>query len=410
MAQGLRRNRNNQEEVPVTNCEHINCEHIEDLFSDRFDGELDARDQETFEKHLATCTSCNANWLAFQEAVSMLGQSGGRETSPELAAATLAAVDAASMPSRNASQTKPLLLAAFLGAAAALLIAWLVVGMSSGSMSFDSMRSDRALNITVDSGVVALQPGESRSQNGLMLSRSDSGQLTVRAEEVEAKVVEVRVEVPVDRIVEVPVEVPVEVRVPVEVPVEVIVKVPVEVRRGPLFTFDTSPLASALREASKQLGASMEALAAARHADSKALQQSPIKPMRSPLANRQRPPREPRVPGSTLRVNRTDGRIQLETSGTIEELVPTLLAQLETPDTELCSMIQRRLAAIHEEAAQNPNIRDGLADMPSGNAIPTQQPSLFGDPSRPARAPAPAVAWAQWWQANSQLLTQTASL
>jgi hypothetical protein len=77
---------------------------------------------------------------------------------------------------------------------------------------------------------------------------------------------------------------------------------------------------------------------------------------------------------------------------------------------ELRSMIQRRLAAIHEEAAQDPNIRDELAAMPSGRAIPTQQPSLFGDPSRPARAPDPVDAWTQWWKANSQVITRVASL
>ncbi|MGK0302174.1 MAG: hypothetical protein ACI89X_003056, partial [Planctomycetota bacterium] len=309
MAQSLRRNRNNQEEVPVNNCEHI-----EDLFSDRFDGELSARDQESFDKHLVTCTSCNANWLEFQGAISMLGTSGGRETSPELAAATLAAVDAASVPARHASQAKPLVLAAFLGAAAALLIAWVVVGLNS----------DTALNITVDSDVVALQPGESRSQGGLLISRSNSGQLTVRAEEIEPKIVNVRVEVPVDRIV--------------KVPVEVIVEVPVVVARGPWLTIDTSPLALAIREAGKQLGSSMKALVATHRAAPQALPKSPMQPMRSPLAKASRPARETGVPNGALRVKRVDDRILLETSGTIEELVPTLLAQLNTPDVELRSM------------------------------------------------------------------------
>ncbi len=382
-----------------------NCEHIEDLFSDRFDGELTVRDQDTFDQHLAACASCNRNWLDYQEAVAMLGTSGGKETSPELHAATLAAVDAAMIPTRQGSRKKPLLLAAFLGAAAALLLAWLVVGVFRNN----------ALNITIDSEVVALQPGESRSQNGLLLSRSNSGQLTVRAEAAEPEVVEVpvevRVEIPVERIVKVPVEVRVE--VPVERIVEVIVKEPVyiEVDRGPWFTIDTSSLATALRDAGTRLGSGMEALAATRRAAPKNIQRSPRIPMRSPVAKTARPPRQPSyAPGSALRVQRTDGRIQLQTSGPIEELVPTLLAQLETPDTELCSMIQRRLAAIHEEAAQDPNIRDQLADMPSGRAIPTQERSLFGDPARPARTPAPAVAWAEWWNANSQLLVQVASL
>jgi hypothetical protein len=391
MAQGLRRNRNNQEEVPVTNCEHI-----EDQFSDRFDGELSARDQESFNKHVADCTSCNANWLDYQEALSILATSGGRETSAELAAATIAAVDAASMPERHASQTKPLVLAALIGAAAALLIAWLAVGLTSTD----------ALNITVDADVVALQPGESHSHGGVTLSRSNSGQLMVRAEDVEPKTVEVRVEVPVDRIVEVPVEV----KVPVEVPVEVIVKVPVEVQRGPWLTIDTSPLALAVREAGKQLGDSMVALAATRRAVLQAPPKSPIQPIRSPLAKTSRPRSNSYLAGSALRVRRIDDRIVLETSGTLDEVVPSLLAQLETPDTELCSMIQRRLATIHEEAAQDPNIRNELADMPSGNAVPVHQPSLFGDPAQPTRAPAPAVAWTQWWNANSGLLTQVASL
>lgn len=382
-----------------------NCEHIEDLFSDRFDGALNARDQETFDKHLATCANCNGNWIEFQAAVGMLRTSGAGETSPELRAATLAAVATALAPARNPSRTKPLLLAAFLGAAAALLLAWLVVGIDANGTD-----SNRAPSITVDAEVVALQPGESRTQSGLRLSRSNSGQWTVRAETIEPKIVEVRVEVPVERIVEVPVE------TPVEVPVEVIVEVPVfvEVDRVPWFTVDTTQLAAALRDAGKQLGSGMEALATAHRSSPGPAVGAPRNTVRSPVAQITRPPRQTQAPearasGAALRVQRTGGRIQLETSGTIEDLVPTLLAQLETPDVELCSLIQRQLAAIHEEAARDPEIGDALADMPSGR-VDTTERSMFGDPKRTERAAVPALAWAKWWHANSYLLTQVASL
>ena len=380
------------------------CEHIEGLFSDRFDGELTAPEQATFDDHLASCPTCKASWLDYQATVGLLRASGHRKTSPELHAATLAAVAAAERLPLPTRRSLPLLVSALAGAAAALLFAWLLFGNSDSG----------ALDVTVDGAqVVALQPGESKTSGSVTLWRSQSGQLSLRTAVVEPKYiertvevpVEVRVEVPVERIVEVPVETIVEVQVPAPAPP------PVEVLRGPLFTVDTAPLANALHAVSEQFAASLlELRTANRSAPPKLPTTQPARTpelaatgLASNAASQDEPP--------ALRVSRIDGRMQIQTSGTLEELVPTLLAQLNTPDAEVHAMIERRLVAIHQEAALDPFIGDSLAAMPeSQNAPLASERSWFGRRTPSQEPLSTTAAWSEWWQANRALITQTASL
>jgi anti-sigma factor RsiW len=389
-----------------------NCEHIEELFSQHFDGDLAPSEQAGFDAHVADCANCRASWHDYQSAVSALRASGHRETSNDLKVATLAAVEAAARQVQPAPRWLPLLIAAGIGAAAALLVVWLLPVSPK-----DEARADKSLQVAIDSGAasdshsMALLPGETRSVGDVTLTRSATGNLTVRTQPskptVEERIVRVPVDRPVDRIVE----------VRVEVPVERIVEVPVEVRRGPLWTIDTSALATALRVASAELSAGMLALLHAPR-PSQSAQSGPKgrlqarEPVRSPVAS---------VPtasdggidlddttGASLRVQRSNGVTHLETSGPLEELVPTLLAQLESDDTELCSMIGRRLAAIHEEAAMDQNIRDQLTAMPDDQVTPRSTiPSLFSGRVEESEPASPALAWATWWHANKALITQS---
>lgn len=377
----------------------MNCEHLEDLFSARFDGDLANHERDAFDAHMANCQTCNGAWAEFQSAVGTLRNVARSETTPELHAATLAAVAGAgpAVKPRPRRRTLQLLLAAFGGAAAAMLLAWLLFGFGG----------KQTLAIALDNTIVALQRGETHTAAGLVVSRSASGELSVRALPVAPVII--------DRVVEVPVE------VTVEVPVDRIVEVPVEVEvtRVPLFTIDTSTWVAALGKAAKELGAGMHAMAAANRAAAAARQTDPSQ-------SGSRPPTiEPRIApslaaatddasasnGASLRVRKVDGRMTLETSGTLEELVPALLAQLTTPDVELQSLIQRQLASIHELATADPSIRSQLAAMPNQRYESTDdEPELFGATKDPQPADPPAVAWAAWWHANATLIAQSPAL
>jgi len=373
----------------------MNCKHIDDLCSARFDGDLQDHEREAFDAHVANCASCRENWASFQSAVGMLRNVTPRETSKELHAATLAAVDGAvtATAPRNEYRTRPLLLATLAGAAAASLFMWLVFGFGG-----QPANDQQASAIFMNQEIVSLQRGESHESGGIAISRSATGELSIQALPITPQVVERIVKVPVEHRVEVPVEVRVE--VPVEVPVEVI--------RGPLWSVDTAPLAAALRTASHGIGAGMQALARTRRDNT-----SVVRPPRQApqLAQTSPKPANPTLApapnnGAALRVLRNDGRLTLETSGSMDELVPALLAQLTTPDLELQTLIERQLAAIHEQAAADPSISDDLASMPDRIGEPIDDAaSLFGR-TREATPEAPAVAWAAWWRANSDLISQ----
>lgn len=376
----------------------MNCNHIDDLCSARFDGDLKDDERVAFDTHVAACASCRENWASFQSAVGMLRNVTPRETSKELHAATLAAVDGASAAGErpNEHRARPLLLATFGGAAAAMLVMWFVFGLETVA------RNDQQTTaIVMNQEIVSLQRGETHTSGGIEVTRSETGELSVQALPVAPEVVERIVKVPVERRVEVPVEVRVE--VPVEVPVEVRVEVPVEVFRGPLVSIDTAPLAAALRSAGQGIGAGIQALANTNRVNRS--EQRP--PRRAPSLAQADPEPTPTANNrAALRVLRTDGRLTLETSGSIDELVPALLAQLTTPDAELQTLIERQLAAIHEQAAADPAISDDLTAMPDRIGEPVDDTaSLFGR-TREAEPEAPAVAWATWWRANGDLITQ----
>ena len=383
----------------------MNCERIEELISARFDDDLPVEDRAAFDAHVAGCAMCAANWADYRAAVGVLRGSGAAATSPELHAATLAAVAQAGLTTGSRRRPWPLLLASIAGAAAALFFVWLVVGFGRGT---DTGRdAERSIDVVVASDLVALRPGETRAVGGVVVSRSAAGLLSVRAEPVTPtiveKIVEKIVEVPVERVVE---------KV-VQVPVDRVVEVRVE--RGPLFAIDVTALAAALRDAGKVVGSGMLALAAAQGSSS-STQTTPTGAGAASLPTARLAAAPPAAPlpaprGASLQVWRRDGRMTFEASGTLEELVPTLLCQLSTADTELQALIERQLAVIHEQAAADPAIRSALVAMPAPRVeSTTDERSIFGGRRAPAAAEPPAVAWAAWWDANGGLITQSAGL
>jgi hypothetical protein len=370
----------------------MNCDQLEILFSERFDDALSATDRTAFESHLLDCSGCQAKWQEYREAVEILQTSGTTTTSSELLATTLAVVDAdAKRTSAGLAKRRllGLLIASAAGAAAALFLGWLLL---------DANRND-LIEITLGSKQLRVQRGDHILESGVVIARSEDGKLLVHAEPASPKIVE--------RIVEVPVEVPVEVRV--EVPVDRIVEIPVEtiVRRGPLFTIETGGLAAALADASKQLSKGMQAIASAR----KSAPSRPELPIAIPPAQLAQTNIDMTAFASsaTIRIERSDGRLRLETSGTIDEIVPALLDRLDTDDFDVCALIQNRLAEIHDDASDDPNIAASLASLPIVDRTRNLSTDLLGRITESEPKDPDSALWREWWQANQELLTATES-
>ena len=112
---------------------------------------------------------------------------------------------------------------------------------------------------------------------------------------------------------------------------------------------------------------------------------------------------------ATIRIERSDGRLRLETSGTIDEIVPALLDRLDTDDFDVCALIQNRLAEIHDDASDDPNIAASLASLPIVDRTRNLSTDLLGRITESEPKDPDSALWREWWQANQELLTATES-
>ena len=111
----------------------MNCKSILNMFSARLDGELSATDQLSFEQHTEQCAACAEQWQGFQNSIGALQGMGVRGVSDHyvdtlvagvLGSATGSLVSAGATGGRRFSLVSHGL-SLLLGAAAAVLIFWL---------------------------------------------------------------------------------------------------------------------------------------------------------------------------------------------------------------------------------------------------------------------------------------------
>lgn len=111
----------------------MNCESISNMFSARLDGELSATDQLAFEQHTEQCAACAERWQGFQVSIGALQGMGVRGVSDHYVDTLVAGVlgsATGSLASTGAAGGRRFSLVShglslLLGAAAAVLIFWL---------------------------------------------------------------------------------------------------------------------------------------------------------------------------------------------------------------------------------------------------------------------------------------------
>ncbi|MEM7201281.1 MAG: zf-HC2 domain-containing protein [Planctomycetota bacterium] len=363
----------------------MSCPSSEQAFAARFDETLTPAEAARFDQHLDGCASCHASYADYRTAIGALRSTPPRRTSPELKRNILAGVAAAAA----AGQTPRHLVWGRVLARAASLAAAALLGAVLTAAWFWPTRSEPAI-----------EPA---------------------APQVVERIVEVERPVEVTRWVEV------ERLVPMERVVERVVErtVPIErvVRRGPWLSWDAAPVARALRGLTKGLEAAAGAyrdvhlavradLAAAEAREAR--RPGPAaEPMGAPTAPPTAPParlgqwRDP-VARASVQIRKTkDGTIRLQLRGTLDEVVPMLLAELGHADPEVAALVERRLSDFAARVAADPKVGPRVVD-PTAVAAAT--------PVRRAREaerelddpPPPAERWTAWWAANAELVVAAA--
>jgi hypothetical protein len=360
----------------------MNCNSIESLFSDLFDGQLAPARRAKVESHLQTCAACRENYAAFERTTSALRDSAAPQTEPSLAADILAAVDQAASAEASRSETDfrramtlvqgdtaqqgrrrraASLAAAMLGSAAAAVVTLQLAFGTLSSRTVEVVRSER---------------------------------VEVPVEVVREVVREVKVEVPVEviRTVKVPVEVIREVKVPVEVIREV------EVPRGPLFEVNGQRLAAALNQFGEDLVSASQTVAETIAANpSQRIAAQGRRPEQSRIAA-QTPPItlfDEYNASATFDVRKQAGRIQSRSSGTLTDLIPLLLTGLDSGDDSVADAANERLEMIHNQLNEDPRLASVLVDRQAGQGWQSADSLLAMNGHRQ---------WRAWWESNRQVI------
>ncbi len=346
----------------------MNCERVRGLLSELAEGR-DSASVRAAREHILACTGCAEELERFERAVGALRHHGSRETQPRVKQAVLAAVDAAAREDARAEDDE-FRRASLLAAA-----------------RFE--RGTRRRRIATH--VVALLAGAA----AVLLWFA----LAPRSEPVPMEVAAPRIEV-VDRLVEVPVVELRRVLVEVDRPVVQFVDRPIEVevvrtvRRGPLLALDLSGLSEAVADAAHSLGEAARVRALAPN----------VEPEPAFLASVSEPARRPGV--TSIRLRHSGPNITLETFGSLSEVVPVLLSRLEDPEGAVVALVERRLTAIRDAAASDPEIAARLqplrGDAPTGrrNAF-----RLFDSGDEPAETTT-SERWSAWWGENGALIAE----
>ncbi len=384
----------------------MNCSQARDLFAERMDGDLDSASLDRLDRHVASCSACQAEWRVFERSIEDLRAIPHRATSTELQALLLAAVDQAESESSGGA---PLPLA--------------VPAPASAHTPPAAGRSRQ-----VATHLIALAAGAIATAAGLLLFPAAAPQVPAGAgaEEVasapEVKIRYVDREVPV----EVPIEVPVEVRieVPVEVPVErlVEVEVPVEVLRIEYRDRERKPDPVASARALASFAQNMRFVAQTQGelhgllsspallADASGASLPTSEPSVDSIAPQEPPARRARpvarfadrshpLSEASIRVDRGPGRISISAQGPLSKVVPLLLTKLSDPDPSLVAVVERRLDSIRGAAEADETLAPLLIEVP----VPRQDRRLFARRNKETEDPrSPRERWGAWWAANGE--------
>jgi hypothetical protein len=375
----------------------MNCSELQDLFSELFEDRLDAAGRARARAHLERCAGCRADFESFRAATAALRAMAAEPTPRAHVAAVLAAVE---QESRTVAAPAPWRRWATHLAAAAAGALFAFLGLRhAGATPEQPTPAEPLLQLQLAAGsgrlegdggtrelapdqLVALRAGDvlrAERIESLELSLDGDGRLRLALPAFVAPPPQV-VERTVERIV--------------ERPVEVIREVPVD---GP----GSQAIA---RELAHGFAALRDALARPRGAPRA---QAPAPAPELPAVAAAEP--APDLPA--VRVRREGERLSLDTRGPLTEIVPTLIALLESDDPEVVELVQRRLETIRDESLDSVGWVEPSADAPRARSASSARLSdlLFGkDGAPPEPEPDRAERWTVWWEAQAPRLADVA--
>jgi hypothetical protein len=361
----------------------MKCTDVRSRFSARFDGELSAEALQTFEDHCAGCAACATDWWDFLRSTRALREVGVRPVSDEYVDSLVASVLAAEGQRRGGA---PPLLAALrnarvapvlshasallAGAALVLLFLWLV--------------------------------GPPAEEAGIAQSAPPAQGEAIDIELVQPQPSEPRVEI-VERIVEKIVEKYVPLATPCTRP-----HGGEALARSVTFFGDAFlKLRDALEEDAARLvatgGAPVPELRAPR-------EPTPEVEHAEPGPGRVPPELDPRRfaiaedVSATVVVQRWGEVLSLETRGSLDEVVPALIARIGDEDPKVSDMVQLRLLDIWTERTGRSAVEaPGVARKEERLAHVGWQRWFPGD-SQPEGPRDPAGEWSAWWRAEQGVI------
>ncbi len=325
----------------------MNCDDLLPLLSDRLDGALDDRARARFDAHLSTCANCAREWSEFQQATGALQSLGV----PPLEAGYVDAVVGAALsaaPAATSTSTRSWRRVAS-HAAAVLLGAALF-----GAYARDAVPAEPEIREVVRTEVrEVLVPGPIPEPEVVVEWRERT---VVEVEYVDREVLR---------------------EVEVERPVEVFVRD--RSFEGTLATVGAS--LAAWGDAVSNLEREPAPIEAPPE-DDEWVRQLTRNDTPPPLPARSDPTRD-----ATLVVRRDEGRISLRTRGTLEEIVPALIARLEDEDPAVQQAVESRLLEIQAQL---------------GGTDATAVAATAGDGFGP-------IGWRRWWPEESEDVTEASS-
>lgn len=381
----------------------MNCSELQDLFSELLEDRLDAATRARARAHLERCERCRADFESFRAATAALRASAAEPTPSAYVAAVLAAVE---QESRTAAAPVPWrrwathLAAAAAGALFAFL--WLrhasaAPAQPTGGEVAQPAPAEPMLQLQLAAGSGRLESdGGTRELGPDQLVALRAGDV-LRAERIEA------LELALDEHGRLRLALPAFVAPPpqvVERTVERIVERPVEViREVPVDGPGSQAIARELAHGFATLRDALTRPRGAPRAEAPALEIPAVAAA------------EPAPDLPAVRVRREGERLSLDTRGPLTEVVPTLIALLESDDPEVVELVQRRLETIRDESLDSvgwvePAAATERARSPSSARLADL---LFGkDGARPEPEPDRAERWSVWWEAQAPRLADVA--
>jgi hypothetical protein len=112
-----------------------------------------------------------------------------------------------------------------------------------------------------------------------------------------------------------------------------------------------------------------------------------------------------------VRIRREGDRLSLDTRGPLIEIVPTLIALLESDDPDVVDLVQRRLETIRDESLDSTGWVEPapVAERARSTSSASLADLLFGKDGKSAEPELePAEQWSVWWEAQAPRLADVA--